>query len=447
MENEELDAVKKQLTAMKKIELTGFTNTEAATAYFQEKEAILEGIVKTLEAVGAQGATETEALKSTVKALRDELKGQAANPRELSRRDLLYGLGKGIAAAWAGNHKALADLSFSPNLKAAENWTNPRDVSWSEKGWSIAEKAPLGAPMGNMATNDQYLINPIYETEIMQDAAKKSVMMSLVRHRPMLGPSIFLPTRERGGVQLHWLTAYGQQITGSKPQGAQRVELKAYTLAGFIPWYDEFEEDVFVDLGAIFIDEFSDAYGQEFDRQCLLADDDPFTGAMATAGIATVTLGSHDIADLTWKDFRDAVYKVPAEERKDCAWFLNETVLSHIANIEDADGRPIWRRPMEAMPGKLDLYPYHEVSILPQLADIGADTAFAIFMNPKRIQHGDRKGIEIKKFDQTTESMEYGELFLRFRKRDGFLVARPAGNMVVLQTGKAPVSGGGSGGS
>jgi hypothetical protein len=63
-------------------------------------------------------------------------------------------------------------------------------------------------------------------------------------------------------------------------------------------------------------------------------------------------------------------------------------------------------------------------------------------MNPKRIQHGNRKGIEIKKFDQTTESMQYGELFLRFRKRDGFLVTRPAENMVILKT-KAAASGGG----
>jgi hypothetical protein len=39
-----------------------------------------------------------------------------------------------------------------------------------------------------------------------------------------------------------------------------------------------------------------------------------------------------------------------------------------------------------------------------------------------------------KKFDQTTESMQYGELFLRFRKRDGFLVTRPSGNIVVLKT-------------
>ena len=168
MGNEQLEAVKKQLAAMKKIELTGFTNTETATAYFQEKEVILEGIVKTIETITVQETSEVEALKSTVKALRDEMKGKAASPRELSRRELLFNIGKGIAAAWTGNHKALADLSFSPNLKA-DNWTNPRDVAWGEKGWTVNNKAALGEPMGNMATNDQYLINPIYETEIMQD--------------------------------------------------------------------------------------------------------------------------------------------------------------------------------------------------------------------------------------------------------------------------------------
>jgi HK97 family phage major capsid protein len=430
--DELLKAIKQKIADMKKIELTGFTNTETATAYFQEKEAILEGIVKTLETITVQETSEVEALKSTVKALREEIKGQAKSPRELTRRELLYNLGKGIAAAWAGNHKTLADLSFSPNLKA-DNWTNPKDVTWSEKGWTV-NKAALGDPMGNMATNDQYLINPIYETEIMTEAAKKSVMMGLVRHRPMVGPSIFLPTRDRGGVQLNWLTAYGQKIEGSKPKGAERVELKAYTLAGYIPWFDEFEEDVFTDLGAMFVDEFLETYGQEFDRQCLLADDDPFTGAMACTDITKVNIAGATINDLTWKDFRDAVYKVPAEERKDCSWFLNETVLNHIANIEDTTGRPIWRRPTETMPGRLDLYPYHEVSILPQISEIGTDKIFAIFMNPKRIQHGNRRGIELKKFDATTESLEYGELFLRFRKRDGFLVTRPKVNMVALKT-------------
>jgi HK97 family phage major capsid protein len=435
--DELLKAIKAKIAAMKKIELTGFTNTETATAYFQEKEIILEDIVKALDGISNQNPSEVEALKSTVKSLREEIKSQVSAPRELSRRELLFNLGKGIAAAWSGNHKALADLSFSPNLKN-DNWTNPRDISWTEKGFQVSSpymaKAALGDPMGNSATNDQYLINPIYEAEIMTEAEKKSVMMKLVRHRPMLGPSIFLPTRDRGGVELNWLTAYGQQIKGSKPKGAERVELKAYTLAGYIPWFDEFEEDVFVDLGQMFIDEFIEVYGQEFDRQCLLADNDPFTGAMACDDVTEVTISGNTINDLTWKDFRDAVYKIPAEERKDCCWFINETVLNHVANIEDKNGNPIWRRPTEAMPGKLDLYPYHELSILPQIADIKANEIFAAFLNPKRIQHGNRKGIEIKKFDATTESMEYGEIFLRFRKRDGFLVTRPKGNMLVLKT-------------
>jgi HK97 family phage major capsid protein len=430
MSKEIIAAIKQKLVAMQKIEAAGFGDQEKAADYFREKEMFLEDIVKTLEAVTEGQEAETEALKATVKSLRDEIKGQQANPRELSRRELKYRLGKAIAAAWNGNQSTLAELAFTPNLKA-DNWTNPRDVTWGDKGWT-AGKAALGTPMGNMATNEQYLIKPIYEAEIMQDAAKQSVMMPLVRHRPMLGASIFLPTRDRGGVQLHWLTAYGQQIKGSKPAGAQRVELKAYTLAGFIPWFDEFEEDVFVDLGAMFIDEFTEAYGQEFDRQCLLADDDPFTGVMNAAGVTNIIVPN--INALTWKDFRDAVYKVPAEERKDCCWFLNETVLNHAVNIQDDLGNPIWRCPSEAMPGMLDLYPYHEVSLLPQMADITVDTPFAVFMNPKRIQHGDRKGIEIKRFDATTESMEYGELFLRFRKRDGFLVTRPAGNVVVLCT-------------
>ena len=430
--DELLLAIKQKLAVMKKIESTGFSDPAKAAEYFRDKEILLEEMAKTLETVTSNQSTQIAALEGTIKGLRDELKTQVRYPKELSRRELLYNLGKGIAAAWSGNHKVLADLSFTPNLKV-DNWTNPKDVAWGEKGWVIT-KAALGEPMGNMATNEQFLINPIYETEIMQDAAKKSVMMNLVRHRPMMGPSIFLPTRDRGGVQLKWLTVYGQKIEGSKPKGAERVELKAYTLAGYIPCYDEFEDDVFVDLGAMFIDEFIEVYGQEFDRQCLLADADPFTGAMAAEDVVEVAIKGATINDLTWKDFRDAVYKIPAEERKDCCWFLNETVLNHIANIEDTTGRPIWRRPTEAMPGRLDLYPYHEVNILPQIADIKADEPFAIFMNPRRIQHGNRKGIEIRKFDTTTESLEYGELFLRFRKRDGFLIARPKNNIVILKT-------------
>lgn len=431
-----LQSLTEKLKGMKRVEKTGFTTEQAAADYFAEKEGILDDVGKALADLKGQATTELEALKGTLKEMRLNLKGEAANPKELSRSEHCYQLGKAIAAAWVGNLQTLGELRCSPNLKS-DNWNNPRDFNWTaEKGFQLSNnKAALGEPMGNMATNEQYLINPIYESAIMQDAAKQSVMMNLVKHRPMTGPSIFLPQRERGGVELKWLTAYGQKIDGSKPQGATRVELKAYTLAGFIPWFDEFEEDVFVDLGSMFIDEFTETYALEFDRQCLLANAAPFTGAFNASDIKTKTIGGAAATALTYKDLREAVLMVPAEERKDCRWFFHESVLAHVTGIVDANGRPIWRGPMDGKPGTVDGYAYTESHILPQMGDIVANQAFAIFMNPKRIIHGNRKGVEIKRFDATTEALEHGELFLRFRKRDGFLVTRSKGNMVTLKTG------------
>jgi len=137
--DELLKAVKQKLTEMKKIESTGFTDPAKAAEYFKDKEILLEEMAKTLETVTSGQSTQIAALEGTVKSLRDELKTQTKYPKELTRRELLYCLGKGIAAAWAGNNKALADLSFTPNLKS-DNWTNPRDVSWSEKGWKVSAR-------------------------------------------------------------------------------------------------------------------------------------------------------------------------------------------------------------------------------------------------------------------------------------------------------------------
>jgi TolA-binding protein len=134
-----LKTVKQKLADMKKIEGTGFSDEAKAADYFRDKEIILEEITKTLETVTSNQSTQIAALEGTIKSLRDELKTQVKYPKELTKRELHYNLGKGIAAAWAGNHKALSDLSFSPNLKA-DNWTNPKDVSWSEKGFQFQKR-------------------------------------------------------------------------------------------------------------------------------------------------------------------------------------------------------------------------------------------------------------------------------------------------------------------
>lgn len=431
--NEVIMGLQKKLGEMKALVPTEAASPEQIKKYFNETEELIEGILKAACDQEDALTTELEGVKQTVKELRGLLKKTDTIVEPLSLRDLYYQMGKAMVAAWNKDEKTLAELKFCPNVRT-EKWNNPKDFNWiPEKGF-VPSKAALGEPIGNLATNDQYLINPIYEETIMQEAAKKSVMMNLVTNRPMKNASIFIPERDRGGVELRWLTSYGQKIEATKPNVPTRTELKAYTLAGFIPWFDEFEEDVYVDLGKMFVEDMTEAYGQEFDRQCLVSDNAPFTGALKAQNIKTHAIESDEVAKLSWTDFRDSELKIAKEERIDCKWFMNETVLNHVVNIKDENGNPIWRKPGDNMPGKIDGYEVVESSMLPQFADIEADSPIAIFMNPKKILHGNRKGIEIKRFDETTESLEYGELFLRFRKRDGFLVTRANANIVVLKT-------------
>jgi len=434
--NEKIAMLQNRLAGMKSMIPSGGVSDEQIEKYFAGQQEVIEDIVKALGDIDSATSTETESIKDAVKSLREALRAADSTIKPLSRSEVCYQLGKALAAAWNNDSRILGELKCCPNLRA-EKWNNPKDFQWTaDKGFTPV-KAALGEPMGNLTTNDQYMLNPVYEDVIMTDALKLSVMMGLVKNVPMTSSSIYLPEHDRGGIKLHWITQAGQKIQGTKPNAFTRAELKAFTLAGYIPFYDEFEDDVFIDLGKLFIEELSECYAVEFDRQCLTAKADPFTAAMCTDGIIAQTIKGTDAAKLDYTDFRYAELMVPAEERKDCKWFLHETVLNHVANIKDANGNPIWRKPGDGKPGDIDGYDYYESSLMPQLADIKKDTAFAIFMNPKRILHGNRNGIEIKRFSGTTESLEYGEVFMRFRKRDGFLVSRPKGNIAVLKTSAA----------
>ena len=431
--NDQLMAIKKKISDMSKIESTGFTDSTKATAYFQEKELILEEIAKTLETVTSNQTTQIESMEATIKSLREELKAQAANPKELTQKELFYKLGRGIAALSRGNNSILAELGYTQNL-GTDNWTNPRDVNWvMGKGW-MTQRAALGDPMGDMSTSDQFLIHPSYENELVTIAEKKSVMMPLVDSVPMSAASVIVPVEEETDVNLEWLTPYGEEIPEVEQPKIEKVELKALTCAGYVRFYDEFEEDSFIDLGKLFVKKFVSSYAREFDKQCLVSNNAPFTGALRTNRAINHTIKGNSVNDLTWEDFNVAVLKVPAEERKNCCWFLHETVVNHVMNLKDANGNPIVRRPMEKMPGVIDLYPYHECHVMPQLSEIGANTPLAVFVDPQRINHRNRKGIELKRFDGTTESLKFGTKALRFRKRDAFSLVIPKNHMVILKT-------------
>ncbi|MDC7228515.1 MAG: phage major capsid protein, partial [Spirochaetales bacterium] len=160
-----LKRLKELLAAMKRIEKDGFPDEGDAKSYFEEKEEVLEEIGKVLGELETSYSEEIEAMKATIKTLRDSLKDQADSPRVLTVDEFYLNLGKTIAGVWLKNQQMLGELHAVPNYKN-ESWVNPKDVNWAVgKGW--VGKAPLDTPMGDMATNDQYLINPIYENKIM----------------------------------------------------------------------------------------------------------------------------------------------------------------------------------------------------------------------------------------------------------------------------------------
>jgi HK97 family phage major capsid protein len=430
--NEQLKAIFRKLADMKKIENTGFSDPAKAAEYFQDKEILLEEMAKALETVATNSTVQVEQLEKTVKSLREELKGQAANPRELTQKELYYKLGRGIAALSRGSQTILSELGYSPNF-GDTNWTNPKDVNWvMGKGW--IERAAIGSPMGDMTTPDQFLIHPSYETELVSIAEKKSVMMSLVDSNTMTTASRFIPVEEDTETKLEWLVPYGKEIPEVEQPKIENVELKVLTCAGYIRFYDEFEEDSFIDLGKLFVKKFTGSYAKEYDKQCLTANEDPFTGALRTDRAVNFPIKGSTIKDLTWEDFDEAIQKVPAEERNNCCWFLHESLVYHVMKIKDKNGNPILRHPLEKMPGVIGQYPYRECHIMPQLSEVGANTPFAVFINPLRINHGDRKGIELKRFAGTSESLKYGTQALRFRKRDAFSLVIPKNHMVILKT-------------
>ena len=182
--NQVILGLQQQLVNMKAQFPTAAASEEQFRKYFDERDAILDGILKAALEQETATTTELQDMRDAIKDFRTMMKNQASTVTQLSMRDIQFNLGKALVAAWNKDHKTLGELKFCPNLRN-EKWNNPKDFVWQADKGFVASKAALGEPVGNLATNDQYLINPMYETVILEEAAKQSVMMPLVTHRLM----------------------------------------------------------------------------------------------------------------------------------------------------------------------------------------------------------------------------------------------------------------------
>jgi HK97 family phage major capsid protein len=246
----------------------------------------------------------------------------------------------------------------------------------------------------------------------------------------MAGNTISWPTLDRYNTHLYWHTntqGLPNYREAGKPVFGARVELTCQTLAGWIPWYDLFQDDIQVNvqIGTLFLEMFAEQYGQEFDYQCLFANAAPFTGIFAATGAREHVVSGSTPMSINLEDLTNAPLKVPVQDRVNGIWIVSEDFVSWLAAHKNAIGDYAWMPPMEGQrPGMIAGKPYVEVPTMKSIHDVHESERFAWFGNPQDIWHGNRMGIELRTFRETEASLLNGEEFIRFRKRDGFKATR-----------------------
>ena len=428
-----------RIKSARALEKDGFADQKQAFEYLTEREGLLGEVANALSEIGETVDQEVTALKSQLGEAMKKLAEKPVEIREKTRDDFLTDIGRFVRAATRKNEAEIDALKGSPNTKEKTgDWDSSRSFQFNaEKGKfertsHASEKALIGTPFGTSG-DGTYVINPIYERELIRYALEKSDTMDIVRNIPMAANQISWPTLSRNSGALTWLSATGDAISEvGKPDFGTRVLLTAATLAGYIPWFDEFEDDVQINLsfGQLFSEMFAELYAQEFDNQVLNAATAPFKGIFRMTGVGECL--KHYIAGtnptgIQIDDFRDAPLKIPRADRGNGMWLVSESLVSYLISLRNTVGDFLIQPPMDPThPGKLCGFPYRECRDIVNISECGSNTPFAWFGDPRRILwHGDRKAIEIRSFMETTESMIYGEQFIRFRKRDAFKVVQP----------------------
>lgn len=429
-----LKAILEKVKALKKVGDAGFSNEKDAAEYFKEREFVIEDIAKALEAINDSYDSELAALKSQIGEIIKRAT-ESREPVELTKDKYFETLGKFVRSAWRKDTARVAELGAVLNTKEkSEDWDDQHSVIFDKAAGRFMrlDKASIGNPVGS-AGDGTYIINTIMERELIRYALEWSDMMGKVRSIPMNAKTISWPTLNRHKPSLFWLNAYGDTIgQAGKPSFGTRVELDAKTLAGYIPWFDEFEDDIQINiaLGQLFNEMFMEAYASEFDRQVLTANSDPYKGLFAHTGagecIKRYVAGTSPFA-VTMEDLKAMPLAIPRADRVRGVYILNEDAVSYLISLRNSQGDFLIQPPNDnSRPGRLCGYPYIEAKQAPSISDTGKGKPFIWFGDPMRtVWHGNRKGIEIRTFTETTESLLNGEQFIRFRKRDAFKVVQP----------------------
>jgi len=289
------------------------------------------------------------------------------------------------------------------------------------------QKAALGTVLRGDAVTGSYLVPTEWYDEVMRLSLQASTMMGKVTTLPMGRRKMEVQTGATG-VTLVWPSDESSAKSETNPTFGQK-DLEAKTCAGWLTWTEELEEDSTINLVQYFQKLFAEAWGQEFDKQVLTANAAPFTGMLHDTGVQEVIMGAGktSFSDVTYEDLLNLQDALTMEAHHIGAiYIMHRTIFNVIRKLTDDDGQPIYQKMAEGVPATIAGVPYILADQMPKVSGSAASTSFIIYGNPKHWLHGEKVGMEFKIYRDTIRNVDYDQIFLRFRIRQGFVGGIPS---------------------
>jgi len=295
-------------------------------------------------------------------------------------------------------------------------------------GDDIKQKAGLSsAPLtGDNAAGSyygSYTLPVEYRSELFRIALDNSMMMGKVRSFPVPAITSYAPTTT-DELAFTKLTNQDTDKTEDTITFGQ-LTLTTEIYAAYLAIVEEFFEDTLINIGELVRDMFGEAWGKKFDTLCL---SDSTYGAINTTNInqCAMDTGDSSFDDLTPEYLHDMIKELDSRgKRAGNEYFMHVTIWDKIRTAKNADGDYYFGPITGGMEQRAWGYPVVLTDGMPDSGDDAASTDFVAFGNAKRILNGVRVPFEFKIYDQTQSAMESGQIFLRVRTRQAFVLSNP----------------------
>ena len=288
-------------------------------------------------------------------------------------------------------------------------------------------------------TTGQYLVTPELDTEIVRTLPKITVIRPLATVRPIRKDR--LKVRSLGEVIVGWgKLETGTEITESHPVPGVPTYQYVEDLYGLAKIGEDELDDSDFNLQAILADSFTRAIAEAEDLKFIKgaghASEEP-EGITINATLIAATVTTTASGAVTFEKFMEAIYKCPAQYRRNGVWIVNSTTelaLRQLRSETDATykGPFLWQPSLVAgTPPTFLGYPIHDQDDMETLA--GTTQVIAIFGDIKAgYRIIDRAGITLQRLVELYA--EAGLVGFKIHKRVGGGVTKAASKPIVLLT-------------